>query len=74
MIHSLYMTFPASALQILPDQSPLASGASIEETDVDYGQYTKDELKGILEERGIDYSSTAVKADLIKLLEDDDNG
>lgn len=37
-------------------------------TETDYSKLTKDEIKAILDEKGIDYDSRAKKDELIELL------
>lgn len=37
---------------------------------VDYSSYTVDELKALIDEKGLDRTDITLKADLIKLLED----
>ncbi|SHH54916.1 HeH/LEM domain-containing protein [Caloranaerobacter azorensis DSM 13643] len=39
-----------------------------EDTEIDYNKLTKDEIKSILDEKGVDYDSRAKKDELIKLL------
>ena len=41
----------------------------IEEDKIDYSKLKVDELKNLLDEKGIEYDSKAKKEDLIKLLE-----
>ena len=64
LIHSLYLTLQGLLLT-LPDGAPV-SGASIQQ--YDYDSITVKEIKEKLDEKGIEYSSTANKSELFELL------
>ncbi|HFK1535318.1 hypothetical protein FOC75_00840 [Bacillus cereus] len=53
--------------QRLPNQSSLSEG-------INYSSLTKTEIQSFLDQRGIEYKSSATKAELISLLEGDVGG
>ncbi|HDR8100037.1 hypothetical protein [Bacillus cereus] len=53
--------------QRLPNQSSLSEG-------INYSSLTKTEIQSFLNQRGIEYKSSATKAELISLLEGDVGG